>query len=119
MSTNAMTAQIEGTFDVNVVASHFGDEVEGEFRTSSIELFPQTEEIVLSGCTDGESFSVQMAPRAALELAKKLMAMCADYTNDVGACDPCGELFPTEELSDVDTCHGQATLCTICMESGR
>ena len=117
MPTNATTAQVEGKFAIELEVFS----KESQFEADSVEVFPMRESISLnlSGNDHGESLSIAMAPRAALDLAKKLMAMCADYTEDVGACDPCGELFPTEELHDVDTTFGAATLCTVCMESGR
>ena len=116
---SVLPAQIEGTFGVSVELFHVGVDIEHDFRTATLELIPQAETIDISSSADGEGFSFDMTPRDALELAKKLEAMCAAYTEDIGACDPCGELFPVEELHDLQTCVGDTTACTRCMESGR
>ncbi len=117
--TKPLPAQITATIDVSVEARHSGEDVCSEFQARTMELFPQSDSVAISVSNDAESLSIILAPRDALEMAKKLMAMCAAYTEDIGACDPCGELYPTEELHDLQTCVGDTTACTRCMESGR
>lgn len=121
-NATAMTAQISGEFTVEVETDHgsfHGGCLEVKTSTDTLELFPAQEVITLH-LTGGDETTVgiDMSPRAALELAKKLMAMSASYDEDIGACDPCGELFPMEELHKVDSSHGEATACTRCVESG-
>ena len=114
----AMTAQLEGKFSITVEAFNLGDCVDSEFTTETIELFPQRESISIGSSHDGEGFTIDLAPRDALELAKKLMGMCAAYGEDIGACDPCGELFSMEELSNIRGPHGDTTACSRCIGSG-
>lgn len=114
----ALPAQIEGAFNITVEANAFGECMESEFQAGTIELFPQTETIHINSSVDDEGFGIELAPRDALDLAKKLMAMCAAYTEDIGACDPCGELYPMEELNDLESTAGDMTACNRCMESG-
>lgn len=114
----ALPAQIEGKFDMTVEANYFGGVISSDFQTETIELFPQAETIAISSDVNGEGFGFDLTPRDALEFSKKLMAMCAAYTEDIGDCDTCGELYPTEELHKVWSSHGEVTACTRCVESG-
>ncbi len=122
--TRVLPAQVEGVFNVEIETSYDmprGLPLAFTAVTDSMEMFPQASVIALSfSGSEDTVVAIDMTPREALEAAKKLMAMCAAYTEDIGACDSCGELFPNEELRSRERFARDASAeCTRCMELGR